>query len=267
MAIGQVVVTRDHLVVYTESGEKQIYTRKELYSIGRGKRHWWGPWSGKISFGLTLRRGNTNQTDMNLSANIKRRTAFTRFTFDLRGAYGGVDGDVTVNNLKVDSGFDIFLSERFYVRPAEIEIYRDKFQNIDVRYSPGVAVGYTLVYNKILEWEVEAGAVYRATHYISTDPGEADVLRTGAITFGTSWESSLSKRVDFDGSYSASVGVTDAADTNQHADATLSVELTSIFDIDLTFIWDRVGQPVTTANNETPDQDDFQLVAGIGIEF
>jgi hypothetical protein len=267
MASGRSLITKDHVIVWSEKGEKLIYPRKELYSIVHGGKSWWSLWSGKLSFGATIRQGNTDQTDLNLTAALKRRSAFTRFSLDFRGSYGVIDGDVTVSNTKGDLGFDIFLTDRFYVRPAEVEIYRDHFQNIDIRYSPGVAIGYELVHNKYLEWSVEFGGVYRGTHFISTEPGQADVDRTGAITLRTDWEASLTRRLDLDGSYSASIGVADVEDTNQHADVTLSVELTDIFDIDLSFVWDRVGSPVATANDQIPDKDDFQLIAGVGIEF
>ena len=38
-------------------------------------------------------------------------------------------------------------------------------------------------------------------------------------------------------------------------------------DTDLTFIWDRVNSPLTTAEGVTPEPDDFRVTFGFGIDF
>jgi len=39
------------------------------------------------------------------------------------------------------------------------------------------------------------------------------------------------------------------------------------FDLDPSFIWDRISDPKPGANNVTPQPDDFRLVAGLGVDF
>jgi len=265
-ATGRALITVENVIVQTDSGE-EVYDRKDLYSIVHAQQSWWSLWQGKISVGATVRAGNTDQIDAFFKANIKRRTAFSRFSLDARANYGTIDDEATVQNTKTDLSFDIFITDRFFVTPAAIELYRDKFQNIELRYSPGAGVGYELFDNKMLEMNIQSGAVYRATNFISVEAGEDEIDRTGALTAATDWEATLTPRVDLDGSYSASIGIPDAKDTNQHADVVLSVEITGIVDLDVTFVWDRVGDPVAFESDEIPEQDDFTLSVGLGIDF
>ena len=44
-------------------------------------------------------------------------------------------------------------------------------------------------------------------------------------------------------------------------------ELTSILDLDVSFIWDRVGKPQRDNDGDTPEKDDFRLVVGLGVDF
>ena len=55
--------------------------------------------------------------------------------------------------------------------------------------------------------------------------------------------------------------------TNQHAKLTISVDLLSDLDLDVSFIWDHVGKPVTDANGVTPSPDDYRIQAGFGWSF
>ena len=44
-------------------------------------------------------------------------------------------------------------------------------------------------------------------------------------------------------------------------------EWTSILDFDLTFVWDRTEKPRKDDLGNIPEQDDFRMVVGLGIEF
>jgi hypothetical protein len=49
--------------------------------------------------------------------------------------------------------------------------------------------------------------------------------------------------------------------------STLSLELTKRFDLDLSFVWDRISNPKAGADGITPKQDDFRLIVGLGVDF
>ena len=67
--------------------------------------------------------------------------------------------------------------------------------------------------------------------------------------------------------YSAEIGLEDYKNTNQIAVLTVSVDLFSDFDLDVTARWDRIGQPAADENGNTPKKDDFRLTVGLGWSF
>jgi hypothetical protein len=40
-----------------------------------------------------------------------------------------------------------------------------------------------------------------------------------------------------------------------------------VFDLDISFIWDRIGKPQQRADGSTPEKDDYRLMIGLGYEF
>ena len=56
-------------------------------------------------------------------------------------------------------------------------------------------------------------------------------------------------------------------DTTQHGELILSIELTKVFDLDVSWIWDRVENPSPNEEGTIPKKDDLKLALGIGIDF
>ena len=90
---------------------------------------------------------------------------------------------------------------------------------------------------------------------------------TTAVTLGTSLNIDLTKRLELKFDYSAQVGLEDATNTNTHLLTLFSFEVFKDFDLDLTFVWDRVGNPPPDADGNVPEKDDFRYTIGIGWEF
>ena len=264
MATGVGMIDEEKVVVITALGE-ETFPRSELLSIVSGGMSEVDHWSGKASFGLTARAGNTQQMDAIIQGELRRRTPFTRLSLDYRGNFGTVNREQTINNNLFDARFDLFLFDRFFVTPATLEYFTDEFQNIEGRISAGPGVGYTLVDHRRLDWEVGADALYRQTNFPPSF-GASNVERDGTLRLSTVWESEITSRIDFDGSYTVTIGIPDPGNTNQSAQLVLSVEATSLIDVDVSFYWDRIGQP-RESNGVVPLQDDFKLSIGASIEF
>jgi hypothetical protein len=52
-----------------------------------------------------------------------------------------------------------------------------------------------------------------------------------------------------------------------HLLSTLSTDLIGNFDLDISFIWDRIDKPQQRADGSTPERDDYRLMIGLGYEF
>ena len=59
----------------------------------------------------------------------------------------------------------------------------------------------------------------------------------------------------------------EVGETAHHSVSTLSLELTKRFDLDVTFTWDRMGNPKVGVDGIKPKSDDFRMVLGLGVDF
>jgi putative salt-induced outer membrane protein YdiY len=257
----------DKDVVISVNGEDRVLKRADLMSIIPAGEKERDRWDGKMSLGLAFRRGNTNQTDLTYQAFVRRRDALTRVRLDLNGALGEVDGEQTVNNHRTTLKIDLFVSPRFYITPLSVILYHDKFTNIDIQVTPAAGVGYHAVKRKKAEIDLELAGGYQYTRFSSVEEGADEEKRSGAILPTIRIETDPLKAVDFDLLYQAGITVPDPGDTTMHGEVILSIEITKIFDLDVSWIWDRVQSPEPNADGTVPKQDDVKLTVGIGIDF
>jgi putative salt-induced outer membrane protein YdiY len=254
-------------VVISVDGEEHTRNRAELMSIipdlsRRAKR-----WDGTASIGFTFRKGNTDQQDFTGQGYLRRQGKLSRARFDYNGSLAVVDGEETSRNHRGYLKLDIFLSPRFYVTPAALEIYHDAIQNIEVRLTPSAGFGYHAVKRKKISLDTELAGGYQIVLYSSVDPGEDDQKGRGAMIPTLRLESDPLGWLEVDAMYTAQVSGDNAEDTTQHGELTLSIELTRVFDLDVSWIWDRVENPSPNEDGTIPDKDDVKLTLGIGIDF
>ena len=55
--------------------------------------------------------------------------------------------------------------------------------------------------------------------------------------------------------------------TTHHTVAELTDDLTGWLNVSLRFIWDRIEAPVVKEDGTRPKQDDFQMIAALGVDF
>jgi len=266
-ATGTLLIRDDVVLVREADGTERRFNRKDLLTIIPGEPTELNFWSGKFSLGVTFRGGNTRQADYSANMNLRRRSLYTRFDLTYLGAVGSFEGEETVNNHRLDGRYDVFLNRTFFLTPLAVSAYRDTFQNIAVRVTPSAGVGLHLIKHKGLEWDASVGGGYRYERYESVEPGESDDNGTGAALVGTKLEYDLTKKIELKLLYSAQIGIPDTLDTNQHAEAGLEIDVTGSLDLDLLFVWDRVGKPQAEDNGVVPKNDDFRLTIGFGFDF
>ena len=264
--IGTALIT-DKEVVISVNGEDRVLKRADLMSIIPAGERERDRWDGKMSLGLAFRRGNTNQTDLTYQAYVRRRDALTRIRLDANGAIGEVDDEQTVNNHRTTFKIDLFVSPRFYITPLSIILYHDRFQNIDIQITPSAGGGYHALKKKKAEIDLELAAGYQFTRFISVEEGADQDNGTGAIIPRIRIETDPLKDVDLDFLYQAGITVPDPDGTTMHGEVIISIEITKIFDLDVSWIWDRVQSPEPAEDGTVPEQDDVKLTVGIGIDF
>jgi putative salt-induced outer membrane protein YdiY len=263
---GEMVITRDKVIVDTVEGTKE-FDRSELISITPGAASEWDNWSAKIDLGLNFTRGNTDQTDFTMKLNVKRLTPDNRFVVNYLGNLTTSNNVKSVNNHRLSAFFDIFAAKEYFWRPVLFEYFRDPFQNIDYRTTIGAGGGYHIIDTPKTTWDVSGALGYRATRYVSVQPGDSQKVTTPALIAGTFYDTALTKAIDFNARYNFSIVNQESGTYTHHAIATVEIELTSILDFDISFVWDRTQDPQTRADGTVPKQDDFQLLFTLGVDI
>ena len=61
--------------------------------------------------------------------------------------------------------------------------------------------------------------------------------------------------------------VTGKARAAQQIDSSFETEITKWLDFYISFVWDRTQDPAPREDGSIPDQDDYQLIFAIGVDF
>jgi len=263
---GFLLVT-DNKVFVTVGDDKREFERRKLIAIAPGKPKEINYWSAKISIGLNVSKGNTDQVQYNTKWDIRRRTSASRFVFDYFGNFTTTDSVDTVDNQRINSYFDLFRTREYYLRLIFAEYYRDPFQNIENRTTLGTGIGYHIIDTSKTSWDVTAGPAFQYTQFKSVEQGQNSSESTPAFVAGTQYETELTKSLDLIGHYSLNIVNKESGSYTHHAIATLETEITDLIDFDISVVWDRTQNPQPRTDGSVPEQDDFQTIFGVGVDF
>ena len=224
-------------------------------------------WSGKATISFDFRTGNINQYDYAAKINLKRSTASTRLSLDYLGRVTKKDKEETANDHRINQKYDRYLSRHFFWTPVFSELYIDQYKNIDKQLTVGLGVGYTLIDTDRTTWSVSGGPAFLYTKYATVLTGSDIDNSSIAAEASTKYELEISDITDITFDYKLTLSRENAGKYKHHMVGIVENELTSWLDIDITGIWDFILDPETTSNGNIPDQNDFQVLIGLGMEF
>ena len=254
-------------IIVTNGDDVKEFKRSRLVSFITGGEEELDYWSAKLTLGLNVRSGNTDQVDYNAKANIKRQTAFSRFIMDYIGNISNTQDVETINNHRITGTHDIFKTRQFFWRPIFAEYYRDPFSNIDAKITIGTGGGYTIIDTKRTDWDISGGPAYQATRFVSVQAGENIEETTPAIVVGTNYDIELTRKLDFIFNYSTTWGNKASGGYTHHIITTFESEITGSFDFDISFVWDHISNPTAADDGTIPFKDDYRLTLGVSYEF
>ncbi len=216
------------LRVHLADGEVVEIPRIEIVSITYTEELELQHWFVRIGANLAARSGNTDQQDVGGNALIRRDATYTRWENHYNGAFGKVDGTQTTNNHRATTFLDLLVTNHFFVRVPTFEFYKDKFQNIDARYTAGAGVGYEPIDNKFAEYRLTIGAAGQVSQF---DGGTQDT--DAALLFTSDLSLDLPRDLDLDLKYALQLLVTDIGRTAHSTSAILSFEIWDPIDLDI----------------------------------
>jgi putative salt-induced outer membrane protein YdiY len=262
---GTIVLSNDLVDIF---GPEQVeLPRSELTGITPGGSREIEFWSGKLNVGVNLQEGNTKEATFNTTAELARRTPATQFLLDYIGNFSEINSEQNANNHRVNLSYDVRLNKDWFLRPVQLEYYRDQLANIAQRVTAGVGVGYYFFDTDDLEWIVAAGPGYQYTRFETVAAGEADSASTPAAIFQTRFKADVTSRLTLIQSFSGTLASENAGLYSHHAVSTLEFEIKRYLDLDLSFVWDYLQNPQQEANGKVPQKSDLRLMLSIGAKF
>lgn len=271
-ATGPAVITPDVIIVQTAEGTK-TFPRSELESIVEGfrERDWW---SMGLRFGLTLNRGNTDQLTYDIKFNTRREDRMTLLDLNYNATFGRTDGVQNVNRHLAEELFQVFLGSRWWVTPLFGQLLNDRFQNIKLRATPAAGAGVHIIDADNVKWDFQTGLGYQYLRYrdaTGLPAGESNPQHDVFIPLFTYWDFDLTGDIDLTLSWLTNLVVTTIGNTNHTGKAELAVELTSVLDLNVAFLFLRTEQPGPPPPADPPappiEKNDYQLVVGISLEL
>lgn len=266
LMIGTSAMKGNLVKIDTAQGVQEI-PRARILSILEGKPSELNFWSAKIGASLKILTGNTTQDDFNTQFFIKREAARTRLDLKWQSNFSKTNEVETVNNNRAIVDLQWFLSRKFFLSPFKGEYYYDKFQNIDMRITLGVGLGYYLTRSKKTDLFVELGLSYQETKFSSVQEGEDPRQENGSIPFKTTLETDITKRVDLTAEYGVQIATNKGGNTSHHTYILLEFEFFKDFDFDASLTWDHNTNPTTNADGDTPLKDDVTMYYGLSLNF
>jgi putative salt-induced outer membrane protein YdiY len=223
-------------------------------------------WTLDLGVGFGAQAGNTEQLSLNSTVDVERTTISQRGGVHYIGNLATQNNDVSANNHRVTTQYDVYLTRRFFVNVARFEFFHDQFQNITWRVTPSVGVGYDLLWSATWKWQLGAGVGYQAVRYDSVAVGP-NQRSNFPVLVNSRFDIDLTNRFEWKSVYQLQLITTDTGSTNQHLTSTLSFDFWGPLDFDTTFQWDWIADPNTDQDGAQPQASDFRLTAGFTISL
>ena len=270
-ATGRAVITPEKIIVETDEGTK-TFPRSELESIvagGEREKDWW---SMKLRFGLTLNKGNTDQLTYDINFNTRREDKLTLLDLNYNTTFGRTGGAQNVNRHLGEEDFKVFLSSRWFVVPLFGQLFNDRFQNIQFRATPAAGAGIHIIDAPNAKWDFQTGVGYQYLNYRDTTAlpvGSPNPQNDAFIPLYTYADFDITGDIDFTVSWLTNLVVTTIGNTNNTGKADLAIELTSVLDLDIAFLYLRTEIPGPPVDATAPpiEKNDYQLIIGISLEL
>ena len=265
VAAGKLFVDGDEVRVMGEEDYRS--TRTQVLSITPDAQRRRDLWSGKVSAGLNYRTGNTEQTEFNAMVNLMRRTPKNRINIGYLGNFSESDGTTIADNQRANAGWNLFVSDRFFIYPVYGEYYRDPFQNIASRWTIGAGAGYQIVDTSKITWEADAGVAYQRTEFDDVAAGEPKSATSPSLVVGTRYDNEVTGWMDYFFDFRSFVVDEESGSYTHHLVTGFEFEFFDDFDFDVSFVWDRIQDPRQSSDGTFPEQDDFRTIFSLGYSF
>ena len=256
-------------VTLLSNGTARKFPLSELMSITSAADNRKELWDAKISIGIDASSGNVNQLDYILTARVQRRTPFTRLRTDITYNYSKPTTDdnsqPVVDYTRLTSSLDWFYSRKVFFRLFDYEYLSDSQQNIKLKNSLGSSVGYHIIDNKRLQFDVTLGPSFQITTFERSIGNQSE--QSGAIALSALLEYKVSSQTDFIFDYNMQFVEEASGKRTSYLKTGFEFEFIKDFEFDAMLNIDRVAEPIAINEAVQPESNDYRLVLSVGYDF
>ncbi|MFW5488525.1 MAG: DUF481 domain-containing protein [Desulfovibrio sp.] len=119
---------------------------------------------GGISLGFNKQSGNTNKANVGFQGGASVQKNKNRYNLSGEFNWGEDSGSRNAYNWRVEPGYDRYLTQRLFLN-ANAQFKHDEFQDLDLRSSVGLGLGYDILKNDRINLTVQAGPAYVSEDY------------------------------------------------------------------------------------------------------
>jgi putative salt-induced outer membrane protein YdiY len=243
------------------------FPRANLVSITQTAERERDRWSGNVDFGLNVREGNTDISDLNVAAGFTRRTPVSRVSLDYRGNSNVTEGVRQTDSHRANLSVDRFTGRRFFWRPVSAQYYKDELQNINHQGTVDTGFGFQVIDTPRTSWEIQAGVGGNYRENVSVAPGEEQSAWSPVGTLSTNVSVDVTSWIEWEFLWNMVFLEESAGRFQHHMVNTLSTDLIGDLDLDVSLVWDRTKVPQEAEDGTVPQQDDYQLMVSLSYEF
>lgn len=220
-------------------------------------------WTGDVTAGATLVRGNTESDTYALAFKTSRRSDFDRislsgqYLFAEQHDFSTKDDDTTEDNWFLKGQYDYFFAKKHYAYGA-LKYEKDRIQDLDKRFTPGAGYGYQWIESADMNFKIELGASWIYERY--TEPRETRTYQAGRVAYG--FDKALTKSLK---AYHNLEYIPSFEDINYYlvnADVGLQAQLTSAWALDM-----KVQSEYNSKPADDKEKLDTRYIIGLTWKF
>jgi len=265
VVMGRLMIDQDKVTII---GEHTHYTNKiDLISVYQVAEREADRWQNKAALSANIARGNTNTLEINGKILSERKTALSRTSASYLGVISASNSETTARNHRLTLSHDLYKFHDWFFRPLLADVYHAPLKNIRLQSQLASQVGYIVLEQDAIEWELAVGPSWQRTRFDEVDQGSSSTESSFGVSFSSRLEYDLSRDIEFNHDYQMTLTQRKVGGYQHHNLFNLAIDITDDLDLDIDFIWDYTQYPTADADGISPKKNDYRLAFGIGLDF
>lgn len=163
-SMGQVHIGREHIK------PEETKTASEIAEAAH-------KWKGRVASGFSMREGNTESRALSLKVEAQKEVRSNILSVEAQTYYSSSEGKMNAQkwSAKARDDYDMGQTDHWYSF-GEAEADRDRFADIDFRFTPAGGLGYFFFNNEDLILKVETGVGLTHTNFRSAAPSRTEAV-------------------------------------------------------------------------------------------